>query len=326
MSTDPQAPTTPQPPPAFAPEAHRRELLAHCYRMTASAADAEDAVQETMLRAYRGLSSFEGRSSLRTWLYRIATNVCLDVRKRRLRPPDLGPPGDANGPLPAPEPERDWLDPLPDSDWMEETWSPETRLLRRQQTRLAFVAALQHLPPRQRAALLLREVVELPAAEIAQLLELSVAATNSLLQRARASLAHHPPAQSAALNPADTHQQALLDRYVAAFERYDMDALREVLSAEVRMCMPPFALHLQGADQVLSFFMGHGIGCRYSRLVPTSANGAPAFAQYHVGEDALHPWSLIVLELGAERIEGVYHFLNTEQVFPRFGLPLHPKV
>lgn len=306
----------------FAPEAHRRELLAFCYRMTGGAGDAEDAVQEVMLRAHRGLAGFAGRSSLRTWLFRIATHVCIDARKRRLRPIDLGPPGDAAAPMPAPEPQRDWMDPLPDQAWVEEDWDPETRLLRRQQTRLAFVAALQRLAPRQRAALLLREVVELPPAEIAALLDLSLPATHSLLQRARAALASQPAAKSAALNPDDPHQQALLNQYVAAFERYDMEALAAVLSAEVRLSMPPFALHLQGFAQVRSFFLGHGAHCRGSRLVPTAACGAPAFGQYHVAPDGLHPWSLIVLDLGPDRVEGLCHFLDTATLFPRFGLPL----
>lgn len=318
----PSAPPAAAPAEAFAPEAHRRELLAFCYRMTGGAADAEDAVQEVMLRAHRGAGGFEGRASLRTWLFRIATNVCIDLRKRRLRPADLGPPGDAHAPMPAPEPERDWIDPLPDGAWVDEGWGPERRLLRRQQTRMAFVAALQHLPPHQRAALLLREVVELPTPEVAALLDRSVPATNSLLQRARAALAARPVLAGAAFDADDPAQRAILERYVSAFEAYDMAALAEVLSAEVRLSMPPYALHLQGFEQVRAFFLGHGVGCRSSRLVPVVASGAPAFAQYHPDAEGLHAWSLIVLELGPDRVEGICHFLHTEAVFPRFGLPL----
>lgn len=302
-------------------EEHRAALTGHCYRMLGSAADADDAVQETMLRAWRHIDQFEGRASLRTWLYRIATNVCLDAlgeRSRRARPMEEGPSGTTEDEL-VQRPRTHWLEPIPDARALPADADPAELTILRESIRLAFVAALQHLPPKQRAVLLLAEVLGWSAAEVAETLELSVAAVNSALQRARATLASRNVAQA---EPLTESQQRLLDRYVEAFERYDVDALVSLLREDATFSMPPYALWLRGPNPVRVWLSGRGAGCRGSRLVPTAACGSPAFGQYRAKPGGGHtPWALVVLELAGDRIAGWNSFLDTETLFPRFGLP-----
>ena len=305
-------------------EVHRPALVGHCYRMLGSAAEADDAVQETLVRAWRALEGFDGRASLRTWLYRIATHVCLDAladRKRRERPVAMGPVGTVHDDL-VERPRTHWLEPIPDVHALPADGDPAERAALRQSIRLAFVAALQHLPPRQRAALLLAEVLGWPVAEIASALDTSVAAVNSALQRARATLAECAPPDGAVagLTPS---QETLLARYVDAFERYDVEALAALLREDATLSMPPFTLWLRGTEAIAAWFLGRGIGCRGSRLVATTANGLPAFGQYRPGGPGRphQPWSLVVLELSGDRIAAMNHFLDTATLFPRFGLP-----
>jgi RNA polymerase sigma-70 factor, ECF subfamily len=302
-------------------EQHRRELTAHCYRMLGSPFEAEDAVQETLLRAWRSLDRFEGRSAVRSWLYRIATNVCLDMlggRERRARPMDLGPAG-----APVIEnlrtPEVSWLQPVPDTLVAD----PADTVASRETIRLAFVAALQHLPPRQRAVLILCEVLRWKASEVAELLETSVASVNSALQRARATLADSDLSAEAVSEEPD---QELLERYVQAFEAYDMDALTSLIHEDATQSMPPYDLWLSGRDDIFAWWLGPGIGCRGSRVIPTvSSNGSPAFGQYKPSEsgEGYEPWALQVVELRDGRIVELTFFLDTETLFPLFGLPLH---
>ena len=310
-------------------EQHRRELTGYCYRMLGSAFEAEDAVQETLLRGWRALDRFEGRSQLRTWLYRIATNVCLDMvraRQGRARPMDLGPASTVGAELPAPLAESTWLEPMPDGRVLPVDSDPAELAVARESVRLAFVAALQQLPPRQRAVLILREVLRWPAAEVAELLDTSVASVNSALQRARASLTEAKPAATDTFQPLDAAQRELLTRYVDAFERYDLDALTVLLHEEVTQSMPPYPLWLRGTAAIRWWYLGIGIGCRGSRLLPTIANGSPAFGQYRPsGPDGAHePWALQVLEIADGRIVGMNAFLDTARLFPLFGLPDRP--
>ena len=309
------------PTPAFGElEQHRRELTAHCYRMLGSPFEAEDAVQETLLRAWTSLDRFEGRSALRSWLYRIATNVCLDMlegRERRARPMDLGPAGE-----PIVEnlrtPEVPWLQPVPDSLVAD----PADAVAERDTIRLAFVAALQHLPPRQRAVLILCEVLRWKAAEVAELLETSVASVNSALQRARATL------EATDLSPETSFEEPdreLLDRYVQAFEAYDLEALTSLIHEDATQSMPPFDLWLSGRDDIFTWWFGPGIGCKDSRVIPTvAANGSPAFGQYKPSEsgEGHEPWALQVLEFSGGGIAELTFFLDTATLFPLFGLPL----
>jgi RNA polymerase sigma-70 factor (ECF subfamily) len=307
-------------------ETYRRELTGYCYRMLGSGFEAEDAVQETMIRAWRALDSFEGRSAFRSWLYRIATNVCLDMlrgKQRRARPIDLGPASPADpsflGPL---MPEYPWLLPVPDARVMTEG-DPAEVAEERETIRLAFVAALQRLPARQRAVLILREVLRWPAAEVAELLETSVASVNSALQRARATLATHADSASAPLPPVEAAQRVLLAKYVDAFERYDMSALIALLREDAVQSMPPYAMWLQGAADIVEWMLGPGAGCRGSRLLPATANGGPAFGQYRVDPEGGHKaWGLQVLEMSAGRVTAITNFLVPE-LFPAFGLPTH---
>ena len=309
------------PTPAFGElEQHRRELTAHCYRMLGSPFEAEDAVQETLLRAWKSLDRFEGRSALRSWLYRIATNVCFDMlegRERRARPMDLGPAGE-----PIVEnlrtPEVPWLQPVPDSLVAD----PADAVAERDTIRLAFVAALQHLPPRQRAVLILCEVLRWKAAEVAELLETSVASVNSALQRARVTL------EATDLSPETSFEEPdreLLDRYVQAFEAYDLEALTSLIHEDATQSMPPFDLWLSGRDDIFTWWFGPGIGCKDSRVIPTvAANGSPAFGQYKPSEsgEGHEPWALQVLELSGGGIAELTFFLDTATLFPLFGLPL----
>src|SRR3989441_4003206 len=305
-------------------EQHRVELTAHCYRMLGSAFEAEDAVQETLLRAWRSLDRFEGRASLRSWLYRIATNVCLDMlhgRERRARPMDLGPAKTADTPLGEPLPEATWIQPIPDGRVLPEHGDPAEVAESRETIRLAFIAALQHLPPRQRAVLILREVLQWEATEVAELLDTTVASVNSALQRARATLAARKVAADAPSPPMDEKHWGLLARYVDAFERYDLDTLPALLHEDAAWSMPPYALWLETHRDIRRWCLGPGIGCRGSRLVPTAANGLPAFGHYKPGPDGYTPWSLQVVEMSGGRISGITFFLDTAALFPLFGLP-----
>jgi len=308
-------------------EQHRVELTAYAYRMLGSAFEAEDAVQETLLRAWKGFEGFEGRAALRSWLYRIATNVCLDMlsgRGRRARPMDLGPAGVADERLLGePLPEVTWIEPIPDGRALPVGGDPAEVAESRETIRLAFVAALQHLPARQRAVLILREVLRWKASEVAELLETSVPSVNSALQRARATLASADLTTGEALRPMDEEQRALVARYVDAFERYDMDSLTSVLREDASWSMPPYELWLQTHDDVRRWCLGPGIGCRGSRLVPVEANGMPAFGQYKPSdrEGILEPWALQVVEVSGDRIAGITFFLDTRRLFPMFGLP-----
>jgi RNA polymerase sigma-70 factor, ECF subfamily len=308
-------------------EQYRRELTAHCYRMLASPFEAEDAVQETFLRAWRSFERFEGRAALRSWLYKIATNVCLDMlagRERRARPMDLGPAREPVATNLNTLPEATWIQPVPDGLVAPED-DPAALTEARETVRLALVAALQHLPPRQRAVLILCEVLRWKASEVAELLETSVASVNSALQRARATLEANDVDVAGTTPSVDAADQDLLDRYVAAFEAYDMDALTELIQEDASQSMPPFDLWLKGREDIFAWWYGPGIGCRGSRVVPvSSANGAPAFGQYKPSEtsDGYEPWALQVLEIDDRRIVEFTFFLETETLFPLFGLPL----
>jgi len=306
-------------------ERHRRELTAYCYRMLGSPFEAEDAVQETLLRAWRALERFQGRSSLRSWLYRIATNVCMDMlsgRQRRARPMDLGPARSPDGPIGEILPEVTWIEPVPDGRVLADG-DPASVAESRETIRLAFVAALQHLPPRQRAVLILCEVLQWRASEVAELLETSVAAVNSALQRARATLE-----RTDVLDPGggslSEQDGELLARYVDAFERYDMDALTALIHEDASQSMPPYELWLTGREDILGWWVGPGAECRGSRVIPTlRANGAPAFGQYKPSEtgSGYDPWALQVLDVKDGRVVEFTFFLSTHTIFPLFGLP-----
>jgi RNA polymerase sigma-70 factor, ECF subfamily len=313
--------------PAFGElEQHRRELTAYSYRMLGSPFEAEDAVQETLLRAWKSLDRFEGRAALRSWLYRIATNVCLDMlsgRERRARPMDLGPAQEPVAGNLNTLPETTWLEPVPDRLIVADG-DPADVAESRETIRLAFVAALQHLPPRQRAVLILCEVLRWKAAEVAELLDTSVASVNSALQRARATLEASDVSASEPAPPLDEPDRELLARYVEAFERYDMKALTALIHEDATQSMPPYDLWLSGRDDILSWWVGPGAACRGSRVIPTiAANGAPAFGQYKPSEagEGYEPWALQVLDISDGRVVELTFFLDTERVFPLFGLP-----
>jgi RNA polymerase sigma-70 factor, ECF subfamily len=309
-------------------EHYRGELTAYCYRMLGSPFDAEDAVQDAFVRAWRSRDKFEGRAAMRSWLYRIATNVCLDSLKskdRRARPMDLGPsrePIEANLNIPT---DISWLEPIPLTLVAPER-DPADVAVANESIRLAFVAALQQLPAKQRAVLILREVLDWQATEVAELLDTSVASVNSALQRARATLAKtdgEPDAMTA--RPLSAADRALLDRYVTAFEAYDVTALTALIREDAQQSMPPFDMWLRGRDDILAWWFGPGIGCRGSRVIPTiSANGLPTFGQYKIDPEGGHaPWALMVLNLKDGLIDEFTFFLDTERLFPLFGLPLH---
>ena len=307
-------------------EQYRAELTAYCYRMLGSPFDAEDAVQDAFVRAWRNRDKFEGRAALRSWLYRIATNVCLDSLKskeRRARPMDLGPscePIESN--LHVPD-DVAWLEPIP-MRLIAPDRDPADAAVANESIRLAFVAALQHLPARQRAVLILREVLDWQASEVAELLDTSVASVNSALQRARATMAK----TNAALEPAhalSVEDRKMLDRYVSAFERYDLTALTALLREDARQSMPPYDMWLAGRDDVLAWWFGPGIGCKGSRVVPTvSANGMPTYGQYKIDPSGGYsPWALQVVDVSGGRIREITFFLDTARLFPLFDLPLH---
>jgi RNA polymerase sigma-70 factor (ECF subfamily) len=307
-------------------EQHRVELTAYCYRMLGSAFDAEDAVQETMMRAWRSFDRFEGRAALRSWLYRIATNVCLDMlngRERRARPMDLGPAREPEAANLNTLPEVAWIEPMPDRRAVPADGDPAEVAVARETIRLAFVAALQHLPPRQRAVLILCEVLRWKASEVAELLDTSVASVNSALQRARATLEASNVSAADTAPSVDEADADLLARYVEAFERYDMEALKSLIHEDATQSMPPYDLWLSGRDDILSWWVGPGAGCRGSRVIPTiAANGAPAFGQYKPSPTGAgyEPWALQVLEIQDGRIVDFTFFLDTDKVFPLFGL------
>jgi RNA polymerase sigma-70 factor, ECF subfamily len=299
-----------------------RELTAYCYRMLGSPFDAEDAVQETMIRAWREFGRFEGRSSLRTWLYRIATNVCIDMlRKRghRTVPMDLQPPTRAAGArIPPPLDVHTWVLPIPDAKLADGNADPAEQVVSKETVRLAFVAALQRLTPRQRAALILRDVLDLSAAETAQLLGTTVASANSALQRARATVPSIDE-DDPALSDADP---ALLEEYVAAFEDYDVPRLAALLRSDAVNSMPPLPLWLLGQDEIRAWMLGPGSECRGSRLLPTAANGCPAFGQYRPdGHGGHQPWAIQLLETDGSHITGLHCYVIPE-LFPYFGLPV----
>ena len=308
-------------------EQYRPALTGHCYRMLGSVVDAEDAVQEAMLRAWKGRDRFREQSSMKTWLYRIATNVCLDALtatdRQRLRPLELGDaPGVVHPEMALPQRSREhWVEPIPDAMALPAATdsNPEERALLRESIQLAFVAALQYLPPRQRAVLLLTQVLSFSAAETAESLEMSVAAVNSALQRARATLdTRNPAVVPRALSDEQTR---LVARYVEAFERYDVHALTALLHEEATLSMPPYELWLQGHESIATWLTSFGIGCKGSKLVPVEAcGGTPAFAQYRDG--GATPWALVMLEIGDDRITGMTSYLDVETLFPRFGLPM----
>ncbi|HJS96429.1 MAG TPA: sigma-70 family RNA polymerase sigma factor [Solirubrobacteraceae bacterium] len=307
-------------------EQHRSELTGYCYRMLGSPFEAEDAVQDTFLRAWRAFDRFEGRAAFRSWLYRIATNVCLDMlnsRNRRARPMDFGPavePVESNlNTLP----EVTFIEPIPTSLVSAES-DPAELAVQRDTIRLAFVAALQHLPARQRAVLILCEVLRWKASEVAELLDTSVASVNSALQRARATLEQREIEATDAVAPMDPEQQEFLERYVDAFQRYDVEALTELLREDASQSMPPFDMWLSGREDVLTWWFGPGIGCAGSRVIPVeSANGCIAFGQYKPSESGsgYDPWALQVLEIVDGKIVDITFFLSTERLFPLWGLP-----
>jgi len=305
-------------------EQYRKELTGYCYRMLGSVFEADDAVQETMVRAWRAADRFEGRSSVRSWVYRIATNVSLDMlrsRGRRERPMDLGPSSTPEAFRGDMLPDHAWLEPLPDARVATDN-DPADVVESRESIRLAFVAALQHLPARQRAVLILCEVLRWQASEVAELLETSVASVNSALQRARATLASRAVDEPSA-DALDADQQELIARYVDAFERYDMTALVALLHDDAVMSMPPYDFWLRGSDLMIEWFVGTGVGCRGSRLVATTANGCPAFGSYRVDpEGGWSPWAIQVLEVSGGLIVGHHNFVDPA-LFPAFGLPDH---
>jgi RNA polymerase sigma-70 factor, ECF subfamily len=305
-------------------EQHRRELTGYCYRMLASPFEAEDAVQETMLRAWRAYDRFEGRAALRSWLYRIATNVCMDMlssRSRRARPMDLGPSSEPVAENLHTLPEITWIEPIPDSMVVDPAEVAQTR----ESIRLAFVAALQHLPPRQRAVLILCEVLRWKAKEVGELLDMSTASVNSALQRARATLDTTSTDAAGTQRTVEPDDRELLERYVEAFQAYDIDALTALIREDAHQSMPPFDLWLEGREDIFRWWLGPGIGCRGSRVLPApAANGTVAFGQYKPSDtgSGFDPWALQVIELGADGgIAEITFFLDTARVFPLFGLP-----
>ena len=307
-------------------EQHRAELTGYCYRMLGSSFEAEDAVQETMVRAWRGFDRFEGRSALRSWLYRIATNVCLDMiqgRQRRALPMDLVSSSSGDSEAGPRLPESKWIQPIPDGRALQPTEDPAEVTESRETIRVAFIAALQHLPARQRAVLILREVLRWKASEVAELLETSVVSVNSALQRARSTLAASNVADSDVRMPQDDEQRALLARYVDAFERFDIEALVSLLHEDATMSMPPYELWLEGADELRKWLLGAGSGCRGSRFEPVEANGSPAFAQWRPSGPggSFEAWAIHVLRVSDGRISGIDFFVDPD-LFPLFGLPV----
>jgi RNA polymerase sigma-70 factor (ECF subfamily) len=306
-------------------EDHRTTLTGYAYRMLGSPYEAEDAVQETMIRAWKALDTFDGRSALGTWLYRIATNVCLDMlngRQRRAIPMDLSPSVSADLPLPAPVSWDRWVQPVPDASVLEDG-DPAVLVEARETIRLAFVAALQNLPPKQRAVLILREVLRWQASEVAELLDTSVASVNSALQRARATLDATATDVEHPLDPTDPAQDELLARYLDAFERYDIDAFVALLHEDATHNMPPYEMWLRGPDDIKHWMLGPGITCKGSRLLPVRINGAPGFAIYRpTGPNGeREAFNIHAVDVSDGKVSGITYFLDTD-LFPLFGLPL----
>jgi RNA polymerase sigma-70 factor (ECF subfamily) len=304
-------------------ESHRRELTGFCYRMLGSGSEADDAVQEAMVRAWRSIDGFEGRSSVRSWLYRIANNVCIDMMRspqRRARPMDLGPSKEhAEAVLGPAHPETTFVQPIADGRVIDVEGDPAEVAASRESIRLAFVAALQHLPAKQRSALILCEVLKWQASEAAELLDTSVASVNSALQRARATLSSLSIEQlDATVAPG---QEELLARYVDAFERYDIPRLVTLLRDDVVLDMPPFDLWMVGPDNLAKWFLGEGIVCKGGRLLPVEVNGTAGFGNYHLIEPGLwEPWAIQVIDVAGGRIVGHHNFLYPD-LFEAFGLP-----
>ncbi|MFC7340464.1 sigma-70 family RNA polymerase sigma factor [Saccharopolyspora griseoalba] len=319
----PTAPSTSDEFTALA-DPYRRELLAHCYRMLGSLHEAEDLVQETYLRAWRAYAKFEGRSSLRTWLHKIATTTCLTAlenRKRRPLPSGLGAPADdVPDEKVAASDEVPWLEPFPDA-MLPDSGDPAAIVGQRESTRLAFIAALQHLPARQRAVLLLRDVLKWRAAEVAEAIGISTAAVNSVLQRARAQLADAAPSQDDRPPQLTADQQRLLERYVTAFESKDVPAIVELFTAEASWEMPPFRLWVVGGEHIAQLRVRQcPAGEGGLRLLPTRANGQPAFGMYLRGDDGVfRAFQLNVLELDGAMVRRVVAFFDVD--FTRYGLP-----
>lgn len=309
-----------------------RELTGYCYRMLGSPFDAEDAVQDTMVKAWRDHERFEGRSSLRTWLYRIATNVCIDMlrsRGRRVVPMDLQPPSRADGVISMSTlPEHEWVLPAPGS-WVAADHDPAQRAISRETVRLAFIAAIQRLTPRQRAVLILRDVLQFSAAESAELLGTTVASANSALQRARVAVPGPASADDTTEEMPDQappDDRALLEEYVRAFEDYDMSRLTSLLRSDAIQSMPPFEMWLTGREQITAWMLGPGAECRGSRLLPTSANGCAAFAQYRGdGQGGHKPWAIQVVETAGGLISALHCFVMMPELFTVFGMPAQPR-
>ncbi len=312
----------------------RPALTGYCYRMLGSGFEAEDATQETLVRAWRRSDTLAEPAALKSWLFRIATNVCLDQiedRKRRARPVDLADAGTAETPVGAPRAESTWVLPIAGSQVADPDADPATQAAERESLRLAFVAALQHLPARQRVVLVLREVLRWSAQEVADLLESSVASVNSALQRARATLDELALRDSdAPTRPSEEDERRLLEQYLEAFAEYDIDRIVALLRYDVVFDMPPLPLWVRGPEQVATFMLGQGAACRGSKLIATEANGCPAFAAYKPDPEsgAWLPWSLTVLEPAATdgdgpTVAGVHNFLQPflTHLFSAFGLP-----
>ena len=311
-------------------EPYRRELHAHCYRMLGSYADAEDALQETLVRAWRGLPRFEGRSSLRSWLYRIATNTCLRVierRPKRVLPIDYTPSADPHDGPGDPVSEPVWLEPYPDTNLgLEGPAAPDARYEQREAVELAFIAALQNLPARQRAVLILRDVLGFSARETAEVLEATAVSVDSALQRAHKTVDERLPSQTQQQTLrllGDNELSKLVERYVAAWERNDVEAVVSLLAEDARMAMPPLPSWYSGREHVAAFLRGYALAeIKRWQLIPTSANGQPALAGYLWDEQtaAFMPYCLYVLTLQQGQIEEITAFV-TREAFPRFGLP-----
>lgn len=306
---------------AWAMAEHRPMLLRVAYRMLGSMQDAEDAVQEALVRAWRAREGFEGRSAVSTWLCRITTRVCLDMAARRTRtlPPEVRPSGSLTDDLDMRSHEA-WIEPVADA-WCRGATDPVNEVSARESVSLAWMTATQRLTPSQRASLVLMEVVGLSADEAAATLETTTASVNSALQRARRAL-RDVSVDDARAAMDDPGNRAAVERFADAFARYDLEAIAAMLRDDATMCMPPLALWLQGADRIAAWMGGRGAGCRGSRLVPTQANGRPAWAQYRPSPDGGHvPWALVVPIAHDGVVDQLHYFLNTDALFPRFGLP-----
>ncbi|HEY5013033.1 MAG TPA: sigma-70 family RNA polymerase sigma factor [Acidimicrobiia bacterium] len=306
-------------------EQHRPELTAFCYRMLGSPFEADDAVQETLVRAWRGADGFEGRAAVRSWLYRIASNVCFDMlkgRRRRAMPIDVTELGRADGHVDPPVAESTWIQPIPDRRIVSAVGNPAEEAEMRESVRLAFVTALQYLPARQRAVLILREVLKWKANEVAELLDTTVVSVNSALQRARSTLADRGESMGTGAPPIDDARRELLARYVDAFERFDIDALVSLLHEDATMSMPPYPLWLRGADEFGTWLRGPGSGCRGSRYVAVDVNGVPGFAQWRGNPDGGYDaWAIHVPRISGTRLAGIDFFVDPS-LFPLFDLPI----